>query len=122
MISSAGTSDSFEVSSSESSGQETVPPLPLEVFIPDDHLPDILEVYDTDTIRRVTLPELRLHGFYHTSDAMWNSWEKFIARCYIKFVLEVRIPSMLKDKRIFIPAPPSSPIRGPMTILSNAAQ
>ena len=119
VVSSAGISDCIE--SSESSGNDTVPPPPLEGVIPEDHLPDILDVYDTDTFRRVTLPDSHI-PLYHVSDAMWNSWEKFLARCPLKFVRGVRIHNILKDKRIFISTSSSSPIRRTITICSTTAQ
>jgi hypothetical protein len=101
------TTISDEVSSEESSDEEPVP-LPLEVFIPEDHLPDVLEVYDTDTFRSASW--YNIPSYKRMSDAVWKSWAKFLARCPIKFVREspwVRT-SMLKEKRIFSPTLPSS--------------
>jgi hypothetical protein len=100
---------SDEVSSEDESEDEETVPLPLEIDIPEDHLPDILEVYDTDVIRSAT--SYKVPSYKLKSRAVWNSWEKFLDRYPIKFVREsprVRIPSMLKDIFIFILAPPSS--------------
>jgi hypothetical protein len=101
---------SDEVSSLESSDKETMP-LPLEVFIPEDHLPDVLDVYDTDTFLSATW--YHVPYYKQISDAVWKSWAKFLARCPIKFVREsprVRTYSMLKYRCILIPTPPSSPL------------
>ena len=75
VVSPAGVSDSSEVSSPD---QETVPPLPLDIVIPEDHLPDILDVHDTDTFRRAT--SFNVPSYKRIGDDVWNSWEKFLAR------------------------------------------
>ena len=85
-----------------SSSKETVP-LPLEVVVPKDHLPDILEVYDTSTFRSATSYNVP-SSTKLMSDAVWNSWEKFLARCPIKFVRvhpRVRIYSMLLKINVY---------------------
>ena len=79
------------------SGEESVS-LPLEANIPKECLPDVLDVYDkhASALLRITIP-----FYYHVHDknsiliipagdpprvALYRSWEKFVARCPVKFV------------------------------------
>ncbi len=92
---------SNEISSSDG---ESVP-LPLEVAIPKERLPDVLDVYDKDAILIVPAGD-------PTRMAEYRSWEKFLARGPVKFVRKypVRIPTTLEGEGMFIPALPSSPL------------
>ena len=79
------------------SGEESVS-LPLEANIPKECLPDVLDVFDkhASVLLRITIP-----FYYHVHDknsiliipagdpprmALYRSWEKFVARCPVKFV------------------------------------
>jgi hypothetical protein len=73
-----------------SSGEENLP-LPVGPVTPKERLPHILNVYDKDTFRRISV---------RGNDAAWDSMEKILARGPIKFVRKypVRIPRCLQVK------------------------
>ena len=104
-----------------SSSEEHVP-LPSEVNISRERLPDVLDVYDKDAsaLLRITIP--RVYNVYHRNakliipvgdpsrEAEYRSWEKFLARNPVKFVRKypVHDSTTLKDEDLLIFAPPSS--------------
>lgn len=103
------------------SSEESVP-LPFEVNIPKERLPDVLDVYDkhASALLRITIP---LVYNVNNKNAMliipagdparlaeYRSWEKFLARRPIKFVRKYPVhgSTRLNGEGIFISAPPSS--------------
>jgi hypothetical protein len=96
-----------------------LPTLPLEVEIPKEHLPDILDVYDKHAfvLLRITIP--RVYSVFHNDailmipagdparTAEYRSWAKFLARCPVKFVRKYPVRVPIKDEGMSIPAPPS---------------
>ncbi|KAF8268113.1 hypothetical protein EI94DRAFT_1800874 [Lactarius quietus] len=78
----------------EVSSDKATAPLPLEVVIPQDRLPDVLDVpvYDTDTIRNATSPTTSPE-YGWVGVAAWNNLEKFLAHNLIKFV-RTYLPSL----------------------------
>ncbi|KAH9029968.1 hypothetical protein EDB85DRAFT_1964808 [Lactarius pseudohatsudake] len=87
---------------------------PLDVVIPEEHLPDVLEVYDKDASTLLEVISLCNHGFYDkemllstTSSnpgewAEYRSLEKFLAHSPIKYVRKYpkRIPTMLEGEEM----------------------
>lgn len=72
-----------------SSNEESVLLVPPEAVVPKECLPDVLDVYDEDTLRSV------IHDKW-VSSAEWRSWEKFLARTPVKYVREC--PASIRTK------------------------
>src|SRR5579859_2169312 len=88
--------------------------LPLQVDIPKEHLPEVLDVYDKQALALFREPLPR--GSFYTKKtidenamAKYRSWAKFVARWPIKYVRKYPVPVPTKDDEgMFIPgaAPP----------------
>ena len=98
-----------------SSSEEHVP-LPSEVNISRERLPDVLDVYDKDASALLRITISRVYNVYHRNakliipvgdpsrEAEYRSWEKFLARNPVKFVRKypVHDSTTLKDEDLLI--------------------
>ncbi len=114
------------ISNEISSSDEEFVPLPLEVIIPKERLPDVLDVYNKDSSAFLSvITPYAYSDFNKNKDALlrilsgdparlaeYHSLEKFLARSPVKFVRKypVCIPTTLEGEGMFIHAPPSGPL------------
>jgi hypothetical protein len=104
-----------------------LPALPFDVDIPKEHLPEVLHVYDKDSsalCKNLVLSARVYHTFQEDGVRMISvedivtrrmgerrNWEKFLARCPVKFIRKYPVPVPTKDEGMFIPhLPPSGPL------------
>jgi hypothetical protein len=85
-----------------SSSNEEPMPLPLEVDIPKENLPQFLHVYD----KQASAFRNPIPYHFHQKDkcTKYRSWAKFVTRFPIKFVRKYPVPAT-KDEGMSIPAP-----------------
>lgn len=90
-------------------------PLPLEVDIPNEHLPEVLEVYDKDASALYINPVSRVYRHFQENgvcivpsidmvreelgrEGLYCCWAEFLAHCPVKFVRKYPAPACVLAK------------------------